>query len=115
MRCAILFRLGNLESLAHDFRNDLASDDLGVVLGHRAEQGDEVHHLVRFLMQPIAGCLAGDRHHRDAIQRRVGYPRDKIRRPRSKCGQTYRGPLSQPALHVGHEGRALLVPREHKT
>ena len=106
---AVLLGLGDLEGLADDLRDDLGPDDLGAVLRHRPEEGDEVHDLVRLLVQPVRGGLAGDGDDRGVVHVGVGDAGDEVGGARSERGEADGGAPGEAALYVGHERGALLV------
>ena len=58
--------------------------------------------------------LPGDRHERRVVQVGVGDAGRQVGRARTQRGQAHARLASQPAINVGHEGRALFVARGDK-
>ena len=109
MAGARLFLLRALERLAHRLGHHRAGLDARVPLRERPEDVDDVDELVRLLVQQIARELARDRHHRRAVEVGVGEPGGEVGRAGAERGQAHAGLAGEPAPHVGHERRALLV------
>jgi hypothetical protein len=109
-----LLGLRRLECLAHDLGDDFGRADLGRILGDRLEQVHQIEDLVALLVHPGRCALTGDRDNGGAIHVGVGDPRYQVGRARSKRRQAHPGPPRQPAVDVGHEGRALLVAGQNE-
>ena len=100
----------------HGLPDDLR-DGLGIQyrrrpLGHRREHADDVHDLVRFLVQAIGRALPGQHEHRRAVHVRVGDAGDQVRRAGTQRAQCAGRVAGQPAVDLGHERGALLVARQ---
>ena len=106
---ARLLALRLLEGFADHFGNGRRLDHLHGVLRDRPEEVDQVQVLMRFLVDPRRGRLAGNGHQRGVVQVRVGHAGDQIRGARPKRGQTHAGLSGQPPVDVGNEGGRLLV------
>ena len=106
-----LFRLGHLERLAHHFGHDLRFQHLGAELGAMPEQGGQIQHLMALLVHAGRRRLPGDGHQRRAVHVGVGHAGDQVGGAGPQGGQAHAGTAREPAVHVGHEGRALLVAR----
>ena len=85
--------------------------DLRRVLGDRLEQVHQIEDLVAFLVQARGRALAGDGDDRRAVHVGVGDAGDEVGRARARAWTCTRPPAGEPAVDVGHEGRALLVVR----
>jgi hypothetical protein len=59
--------------------------------------------------------LPGDGHQRRAIHIGVGHAGDQVGGAWSQSSQAHAGTAGEPAIHVGHEGRSLLVARGDET
>ena len=111
---ARLCALRHLERLAYDFWNNFRIQNLRRIAGNRLKQIHQIQNLVRFFVQPIGGCLAGDGHHRRMIHIRISNAGHQIGRAWPKRGQAHAGLTGQPTLHIGHESGALLMARGDK-
>ena len=106
-----LFGLRQLEGFAKGFGNDVGNGQAGVPFRHRAEQRDDVQMLVGFLVHSVVAGLAGERHQRRAVHVGIGHAGDEIRRAWPQRGEAHTRFAGQPAVHVRHERRALLMAR----
>ena len=83
-----------------------------LVIGRKSE--NHVHVLVRFFVHPVRASLSGEGDQGRAVQIRVRHAGKEVGRARPQGGQTHARLASQPAINVGHEGRALFVARRDK-
>ena len=86
----------------------------GVPLGQGPHRLDDVHVLVRLLVDAVAAALPGDGHQRRAVEVGVGDPGGEIGRAGAEGGQADPRAAGEPAPGVRHEGGPLLVPRGHE-
>ena len=111
------FGLRELECLAEGFGNDLGYRQARVPLRHRfgraSRRPDAGFHF--FLVHPVMGGLAGERDEWRPVHIGIRHPGDEIRGARPQRGETNPRLAGQPAVHVRHEGRALLVAGGDKT
>ena len=98
------------ERLAHDLGDRPDAIDPRVPLRDRLEHPHDVDDLVRLLVELARGGLAGDRDHRRPVEVGVGDAGHEVRRAGSERAHRDRGTTGQPAVDVGHERGALLVP-----
>ena len=110
---AWLLELGDPERLADDLGDRVDPGDPRVPLRDRVEHPDDVDELMGLLVELVRAGLAGQRDHRRPVEKGVGDPGDEVRRARAQGRHGDRGVAGQPAVDVGHEGRALLVPGRH--
>ena len=75
---------------------------------------DDVHALMRFLVDAIAARLPGDRDQGRAVEVRVGDPRGQIGGARAEGRETHPWAAGQAPVCVGHERGPLLVARWHE-
>ena len=108
---ARLFRLGDLERLAHDFRHDLGFANLRAVLGNRRKEINQIEYLVAFLVQTCRRALARNGDDRSAVHVGVGDPRDQVGRTGTQRRHAHARAAGEAPVDVGHERRALLVMR----
>ena len=106
---------GLLEGLANHLRNDLRLPDLGAVLGYGSEETDQIEMLVALLVHPRRGRLARNGHDRRPVHVRVRYAGHQIGGAGTEGRQADARSTGQPPVHVGHEGRTLLVTRGDET
>jgi hypothetical protein len=104
-----LLRLGDLECLAHHLGDHARGVQARVELGQRPQHVDDVDVLVRLLVHPLEVGLAGERHHRRAVEQRVGDAGDEVGRSRPEGAQADARAAGQATVHVGHVRPALLV------
>ena len=107
------FGLGELERFADHLRYRLRGGDTGGPPGDRREHRHQVDVLVRLFVLAVLADLGGDRDHRGAVGGGVGDAELQVDRPRTQRGGHHRRPPGDPAVHLGHERRRLLVPGEH--
>ena len=98
------------ERLADDLGDHRDALDPRVPLGDRTEHVDDVDDLVRLLVELVGGGLAGDGHDRRAVEVGVGDAGQQVRRAGPERRHRDGRAAGEPAVHVGHEGGALLVP-----
>jgi hypothetical protein len=107
------FGLGDLERLAKHLRYRASSRNAGGPAGDRGEHRHQVDMLVRLLELTVLTDLGGDRHQGRAVAGGVGDTELHVDRARAQGGRDHpRAPGDAP-VHLGHEGRALLVPGEN--
>src|SRR5438270_8488573 len=100
------------ESLADDLRGRLGDGDPRAPLRHRVEHPHDVDVLVRFLVGALETDLTGDGDEWGAVDMRVRDSGDEVGRAGTERGQAHPRIRRESAVDVGHEGGALLVPRE---
>ena len=111
---ARLFRARQTYGLPHDFRNVVRVQDGRGPLGDGREQLHDIHDLVGFLVQARGCALAGEDEQRGSIHVGVGHSGDQIGGAGAQGAQADGGIAGEAAVDFGHEGGALLVPRQHE-
>ena len=81
------------------------------VLGDRLKEARQVQDLVTLLVQPRRRALARDADDRRPVHVGVGKTGDQVGRTGPQGRHANARPARQPAVDVGHEGRALLMAR----
>jgi hypothetical protein len=106
---------GQLEGLLQDLGEQVgalhppgALDERAVDLELRGV-GVEVDLLVRMLAVIVAGNVAGDHHHRDGVQRRVGHAGRGVGQAGAEVAEHHGGLLLDPRIAVGGVRGDLLV------
>ena len=82
-----------------------------IPLGQRTHRLDDVHILMRFLVDAVPAALAGDGHQRRPVEVGIGDPGGEIGGARAQRREAHPRAAGEPAPGVRHEGGALLVPR----
>ncbi len=111
---ARLLRRRQLEGLADDFGDVVRVAERPAPLGEGAVHLVHVHVLVALFMEPHAVRLAGDGDDGSAIEIGVRNARHQIRRAGAERREAHARFSGQAAVHVRHEGGALLVPRQNE-
>ena len=109
---ARLLGLGDLEGLAYDLGDVVRLVHRLRPLGDGAEHGDRVHVLVALLVEALGAGLADEADQRCAVHVGVGDAGHEIGGARAEGAEADARLARQPAIHVGHEGRRLLVPAQ---
>ena len=104
------FGLGELERFAEHLRYRVRGGDTGGPAGDRGEHRDQVDVLVRLFVLAVLADLRGDRDHGSAVGGGVGDAQLHVDRARTQGGRYHRRAAGNPAVHLGHERRRLLVP-----
>ena len=66
------------------------------------------------LVEACRRTLSGDGDDRSAVHVGVGHARDEVGRARAERRHAHAGTARQAPVHVGHEGRPLLVMGRHE-
>ena len=110
-----LLRGGDAERLAHRLRHHPRVVEPGVPLGHRPQHLDGVDELVRGLLVHAGEAgLTGERDQGRVVEGRVADAGGQVAGAGTERGEADAGLAGEPAIGVGHEGRALLVPGRHE-
>lgn len=104
--------LRGLERAPHHLWDGLGGRDVRRPLRDRREHAHQVHELVGLLVVALLADLRGDRDDGRAVRHGVGDAQHQVDRAGpQRCGHhTCRS--GEPAVHLRHEGRGLLVPGE---
>ena len=105
--------LGQLERLADHLRHRAGRRHQRGPLGDRREHRHQVHALVRLLEAAVHADLRRQRDQRRGVGGRVGGAEQQVDRAGAERGRAHPGAAGQPAVDLGHERRALLVPGQH--
>ena len=105
--------LRQLERLADHLRHRTRGQDHIRPLGHRREHRHQVDALVGLLVDPVQANLRRQRHHRRAVRGGIGRAQQQVDRPRTQRGRDHPRAPGDPAVHLGHERRRLLMTDEH--
>ena len=73
--------------------------------------GMQVHFLVRMLAEVVRRHVAGNHHHRDRVERRIGHAGRGVGEPGRQVRQQHRRLLRRARVAVGRVRGDLLVPR----
>ena len=115
VRRAGLLGGGDAERLAHRLGDHARVVEAGVPLGHGPQHLDGVDELVGGLLVHAGEAgLAGERHQRSVVEVRVADAGGEVAGARAERREADAGPAGEAPVGVGHEGRALLVPRGHE-
>ncbi len=102
------------EGIAHHRGDRGGGYDLPRHLGQRAHRADDIDDLEARLPRALDRLLAGEHQHRHGAEMGIGRCRGEIQRAGSKRRQANAGLTGQAAVGRRHEGRRLLVPRQHE-
>ena len=111
VRRAGLLQRRDAEGLANDLGDRGHPFNARVPFRDGLEHAHDVDDLVRLLVELLGRGLAGQRDHRGTVQVRVGDAGQEVRRARPERAHGDGDAAGEPAVDVGHERRALLVPR----
>jgi hypothetical protein len=100
-----------LERLAHHLGRGGGHGHHVAPLRDRTEQADQIHELMRLLVDPAQGGLRGDRDQRMRVELGVRHAEHQVDRPGSQRRQADPRRAREGAVRVGHERRAALVAR----
>jgi hypothetical protein len=106
--------LRDAEGLPHHGGDRERARDLAGHLRQRSHSGDDVHHLEPSLFAAQHPLLAGDHHHRHGAEQRIGGAGGQVQGARPERREADAGPAGQAPVRRGHEGRGLLVARQHE-
>ena len=106
------FALRYGEGFAYDFRHGAGDGDHAGPLGDRAEHGDQVHDLVRFLVQAGHVALGADGYHGCGACVGLRDRQGEVQRTGAERCEAHARFAGQMALRGRHESGALLVPRQ---
>ena len=83
-------------------------------LGHRLEEAHQVHYLMGLLVDPPQPHLGAEGHQGRAVRLGVGDPEQQVDGPGAEGGEANPRLAGDPAVHLGHEGGALLRAHQDK-
>ena len=105
--------LGQLERLADHLGHRARRRHQRRPLDRGREHRHQVHALVRLLEAAVHADLRRQRDQRRGVGGRVRGAEQQVDRPGAERGRAHPGAAGQPAVDLGHERRALLVPGQH--
>ena len=112
--------LRQMERALHDARQILHAVDAVHALAKRPVDLElvgvlmEIDLLVGVAAVVVRRDIAGNHHHRDRIERRVGDAGARVGQSRTEVRQQHAGPARRARVAVGGMGRDLLVARRHE-
>jgi hypothetical protein len=109
-----LLRLGQLEGLANDLRDDGRIGEARVPLRDGTHHAEQVDVLMGLLVHALEITLSGERHEGSAIEKGVGHRRGEVQRTRAEGAQTDARAAGQAPVDVRHVSASLLVTDGHE-
>ena len=107
-------RLGQVEGVADHLGRRPGVRRVSAHLVTGLNMAHQVHHLMGLLVDPPQAHLGAEGHQRGAVRLGVGDPEQQVDGPGAEGGEANPRLAGDPAVHLGHEGGALLRAHQDK-